>query len=129
MFCFDEIKKWIYNNYLQLNKAKSAITIIAPSGPSTSSTNNISSGVGVLFNNVKKRCETLVLCSTVTDEMCNSALYYFKIRSLYSSAGFENAIHACMFSKLDYCNTLVNLEKTTSDTKHSLLFTSSACCL
>ncbi len=93
--------------FLQLND-KAEIVIITPSGPSTSSINNLSSSLGALSDNVK---EDLVLSFdaqvTKAVQSCFVQLRHLAvIRSFLSSSDLKKVIHAFISSGLDHCSAL-----------------------
>ncbi len=109
--CFEEIKGWMANNFLQLNESKSEIRILGHSR--TSSVFNLGSfsasvqpyvrNRGVTFDsllNFEKQISTVVKGS------------FFHLRSIAKlkqslpHKDLETVIHAFITSRLDYCNSL-----------------------
>ena len=106
-----------FENVLPLNDSKSDIVIMSPSGPSTSSINNLSSRLGTLSNNVWKEAHNLGVIFdselsfnaqvTKVVQSCFAQLRQLKkIRSFLSSADLEKVTHAFISSRLADCNAL-----------------------
>ncbi len=115
--CLAGIKNWLSKNFLPLHDFKSEVTVITPSGSSTTDINKCSSSLGALSNNVWKEAHNLgvIFDSELSFDMqvtkvlqsCFALLRQLStIRSFLSPADSEKVIHAFVTSRLEYCNTL-----------------------
>ncbi len=115
--CLDDIKKWMFNNSLQLNDSKSEVLIVIPAGLSINNLNLPSSSLGVLASNIHKEARNLSVTfdsgvsfdAQVTKvlQSCFSQLRQLtKLKSILSRSDLDKVIHAFITSRLDYYNAL-----------------------
>ena len=119
--CIGEVKDWMLANKLKLNEDKTEVLLIHPKhstnlklsslsvGDSKISFTNEARNLGVLFTdtmNMNKHISNI--CKSAYCELRRIA----SIRHLLSMEATKNLICSLIFSKLDYCNSLlVNLPK------------------
>ena len=111
--CLTDIKHWMTQNFLQLNKSKSEIILFSP----PSHTLPLQSQLGPLSANVKTSARNLGVIFdsnlsfnkhvTTAVQSCFFQLRNIsKIKSFLSTANLEIVIHSFISSRLDYCNSL-----------------------
>uniref|UniRef100_A0A8C2BXZ1 Reverse transcriptase domain-containing protein n=1 Tax=Cyprinus carpio TaxID=7962 RepID=A0A8C2BXZ1_CYPCA len=111
--CLSKIKKWLNDNFLILNSAKTETLIIAPE----QSIPQIKQHIGALGSSVQPSLRSLgvVFDAAMSLEKHSKQLIkncFFqlrnisKIRALVSKVELEMIIHAFISSRLDYCNSL-----------------------
>ncbi len=111
--CINEIKSWMTENFLQLNKDKSEIILFGP----PDNINLLSSGLGNLSTLIKPHVKNLGVTfdsELKFDKQVNSVVKtsFFqlriisKIKSFLTFSDLEKVIHAFITTRLDYCNSL-----------------------
>ena len=111
--CLTDIKHWMTQNFLQLNKSKSEIILFSP----PSHTLPLQSQLGPLSANVKTSARNLGVIfdsnlsfnkhvTTVVQSCFFQLRNISKIKSFLSTANLEIVIHSFISSRLDYCNSL-----------------------
>lgn len=112
--CVDDIKRWMTNNFLQLNEDKTEVLIL---GCPADSSPALKAQLGPLSKNVCKQIKNLGVIfdsSLFFDKQISAVIRgsFFHLRSIaklkniLSSKDLEVAIHAFVTSRLDYCNSL-----------------------
>ncbi len=117
MECIVNIKKWISNNFLLLNSAKTEVLII---GPKNHTSNNLehcltldgcSLDSSSSVRNLGVRFDSNLSFYTHVSSICKTALFHLKniskLRPMLSMSSAEMLIYAFMTSRLDYCNALL----------------------
>ena len=111
--CVEDIKRWMSNNFLQLNDSKTEVVIFAP----PNSIPKVSDSLSHLSTFVKPSAKSLgvifepKLCfkKQINNVIKNSYFQLRVIAQLKPSLSFkdlETVIHAFITSRLDYCNAL-----------------------
>ena len=121
--CFNLIKDWLANNFLQLNENKTEVIIVAPDpivskisrllGSLSSAVQSKLKNLGVIFdNNMYLDQHIKSLTRTCFFQLRNIA----KIRGAVSHSELEMIIHGFISSQLDYCNSIFTcLSKSSQD--------------
>ena len=113
--CLKDINSWMAQNFLQLNNTKTEIILFTPP-------NNIShyqQALGPLSVNIKPTARNLGVHfdSDLTfiphiNKLVQSCFYHLrsisKIKHMLTPPDLEKVIHALIFSRLDYCNSLLS---------------------
>ena len=111
--CLADIKNWMLINFLQLNDSKSEVLVFGP--PILRA--QIESNLGSLTTNLKPTVKNLGVTfdpdlsfEPHIKKVTQSAFYHLrnisKIKSFLSTPDLAKVIHALIFSRLDYCNSL-----------------------
>ena len=111
--CLNAIRVWTTENSLQLNADKTEVLVVAPDkcvsvilkniGHLSTAAHSNLRNLGVIFNNSMS-------FDTHVKHLSKSCFFHLrnicKLRSVVSTAELEMIIHAFIFSRLDYCNSL-----------------------
>ena len=111
--CLAAIKDWMSLNFLQLNSDKTELLIFGPENTA----NNIIQQIGPLATFVKTKARNLgvifdpkLKLEHHVNKMVQTCFFQLrniaKIKPLLSVSNLEHVIHAFIFSRLDYCNSL-----------------------
>ena len=111
--CLSDIKKWMSQNFLQLNEAKTEIILFGP----PMSTLPFHAELGTLSSNITLTARSLGVMfdpqlsfnkqiTTVVQSCYHQIRNIAKIKSFLSTTDLETVIHAFISSRLDYCNSL-----------------------
>lgn len=111
--CFDEVRTWMVNNFLQLNPDKTEVLLLGPAALNTTLTSRLASVSDNLQPNVKNLGvhfdQLLQFDKHVNTVVKNSFLHLrsvAKVKHFLSQKDLEIVIHALISSRLDYCNSL-----------------------
>ena len=118
MTCMQEIKKWMLQNFLQLNDSKTEIMIVSPKSDSSTSASSFQAIKGCKPLDVESCVKSLGvrLDSKLTMSYFISATVAasnIKLRNLWNMATklpFKlkiQLVHAMVLSKLDFCNSVL----------------------
>ena len=111
--CISDIKNWMYSNFLQLNESKSEVLVFGP--PSARS--QIESYLGPLRPNLKPTVKNLgvtfdpdLTLQLHVKKTIQTSFYHLrniaKIKPFLTPSDLSKVVHAFIFSRLDYCNSL-----------------------
>ncbi len=111
--CIADIKKWLSNNFLQLNENKTEIIVFGPQKIRT----NIIKELGNHFPSISSQVRNLGVIidselglSKQINSVVRNSFYQLrvisKLKSFLSFQDLEKVIHAFITSCLDYCNSL-----------------------
>ena len=116
--CIDYIRAWILQNKLMLNDRKTELLVIGTPrqvskfksngilvGETTIKSSHIVRNLGVLFYTQLNMAESQII------SVCKSAYFMIynlrRIRKYFDQESMKTVVHACITSKLDYCNCLL----------------------
>ncbi len=108
-----EVKSWLADNFLQLNDSKTEVlvfgrpdivnTLSNTLAPLTNTVGSHARNLGVIFDPALKFDKQI-------NSVVKSAFFQLrmiaKMKSFISFKDLETVIHACISSRLDYCNSL-----------------------
>ena len=115
--CIRDIQSWMLNNDLKFNDEKTEFLIIGTS-QQLDKLDNISIRVGdsdiqpvPIARNLGSWFDSRLSMATHITIICASSFYYIynirRIRKYLSQQSTETLVHACIMSRLDYCNGLL----------------------
>ncbi len=113
--CYKDVNSWMAQNFLQLNSSKSEVLLINPPqspcplqsslGPLSSNITSTARNLGVIFDS------NLNFKSYVT-KVTQTCFFHLrtisKIKPALTRPDLEKVINALIFSRLDYCNSLLS---------------------
>ncbi len=111
--CFGEIKVWMFANLLCLNESKTELILFGPS--ESVDTSKIELGILSPFRthqvkNLGIVCDSALKFDKQINEVIKISFFQLrlisKIKPFLSRKDLEKVIHAFIFSRLDYCNSL-----------------------
>ncbi len=111
--CVNDIKNWMGDNCLQLNENKTEVNLFG----SSHLVNALCSSLGPLQANIRTHVKNLgvdfdseLKFDKQIISLVRAIFFQFrglrKLKSLLSFSDLETVIHACISTRLDYCNAL-----------------------
>ena len=111
--CLTDIKNWMFNNFLQLNDNKSEVLVFGPPLARAHIENNL----GPLLPNLKPTVKNLGVTfdpdlnfQPHIKKVVQASFFHLrnisKIKSFLTLSDLTKVVHAFIFSRLDYCNSL-----------------------
>ncbi len=109
--CFEEIKGWMADNFLQLNESKSEILILGHSRNSSDfHLGSLSASVQPYVRNLGFTFDSSLEFDKQISTVVKGSFFHLrsiaKLKQLLPHKDLETVIHAFITSRLDYCNTL-----------------------
>ena len=115
--CITNINEWMKANGLKLNPSKTELIIIGPKGSINDLQNiTLSLNGSCITSSVKAKNLGVMLNNTMTmetfvNEKCKTISFYLRkisrARNYLSRQATNTLVHAYIFSRLDYCNSLL----------------------
>ncbi len=109
--CFEEIKGWMADNFLQLNESKSEILILGHSRNSSDfNLGSLSASVQPYVRNLGVTFDLSLKFDKQISTVVKGSLFHLrsiaKLKQLLPHKDLETVIRAFITSPLDYCNSL-----------------------
>jgi len=113
--CFNDVNSWMAQNFLQLNSSKSEILLINPPqsiahfqqslGPLSTNLSSSARNLGVIFDS---HLNFKIHINKVTQSCFFHLRTISKIKPILTRSDLEKVTNALIFSRLDYCNSLLS---------------------